>query len=64
MVLALNGAGKSMGREGNNRKKSKKKKESIEEIVNIFAETEIESFMLHSLSSNNVKGQNEKAINQ
>ena len=45
-------------------KRATTKKESIEEIVNIFAETEIESFMLHSLSSNNVKGQNEKAINQ
>ena len=62
--LALNGAPKSMGRKGNGGKRSNKKRADIEEVVNIFAENEIENSSLHSLSSNNANGQNEKAINE
>ena len=60
----MNGAPKSMGRKGNGRKRSNKKRADIEEVVNIFAENEIENSSLNSLSPNNANGQNEKAINE
>ena len=63
-ALVLNGAPKSMGRKGNGRKRSNKKRADIEEVVNIFAENEIENSSLHLLSPNNANGQNEKAINE
>ena len=46
-ALALNGAPKSMGRKGNGRKRSNKKRADIEEVVNIFADNEI--FLLRIL---------------
>ena len=46
-ALALNGAPKSMGRKGNGRKRSNKKRTDIEEVVNIFAENEIENSSLY-----------------
>ena len=46
-MSALNGAPKSMGRKGNGRKRSNKKRTDIEEVVNIFAENEIESSSLY-----------------
>ena len=63
-ALALNGAPKSTGRKGNGRKRSDKKKGDIEEVVNMFAENEIENSTLYSRSPNNVNGQNVKAINE
>ena len=63
-MSALNGAPKSMGRKGNGRKRSNKKRADIEEVVNIFAENEIEDSSLYSLFPNNANSQNEKAINE
>ena len=57
-ALALNGAPKSMGRKGNGRKRSNKKRADIEEVVNILDENEIENPSLHSLSPNNTNRQN------
>ena len=53
-----------MGRKENGRKRSNKKRADIEEVVNIFAENEIENSSLYSLSPSNANGQNEKAINE
>ena len=63
-ALASNGAPKSMGRKGNGRKMSNKKRANIEEVVNIFDENEIENPSLYSLSPSNTNRQNEKAINE
>ena len=63
-ALALNGAPKSVGREGNSRKRSNKKRADIEKVVNIFDENEIENPSLHSLSPNNTNRQNGKAIKE
>ena len=41
-----------------------KKRENIEEVVNIFDENEIENLSLYSLSPSNTNLQNEKAINE
>ena len=41
-----------------------KKRENIEEVVNIFDENEIENPSLYSLSPSNTNRQNEKAINE
>ena len=60
----MNGTPKSMGRKGNGRKRSKKKRADIEEVVNFLDENEIENPSLYSLSPNNTNRQNEKAINE
>ena len=61
-ALLLNGAPKSKGGKGNGRKRSNKKRASIEEVFNIF--DEIENPSLYSLSPSNTNRQNEKAINE
>ena len=53
-----------MGRRGNSRKRSNKKRANIEEVVNIFDKNEIENPSLYSLSPSNTNRQNEKAINE
>ena len=60
----MNGDPKPMGKKGNGRKRSNKKRADIEEVVNIFYENEIENPSQYSLSPSNANRQNEKAINE